>query len=77
MSLVYQIPRKALWWLLIAQAAVILPLLQHLPSWLILVWTVCVAWRVQIVRGVYDAPKSICKNSFGAGHGGRTDLKLW
>ncbi|MBB6523350.1 transglutaminase TgpA family protein [Pseudoteredinibacter isoporae] len=61
MSLVYQIPRKALWWLLIAQAAVILPLLQHLPSWLILVWTVCVAWRVQIVRGVYDAPKAMVK----------------
>lgn len=61
MSLVYQIPRKALWWLLIAQAAVILPLLQYLPSWLILVWTVCVAWRVQIVRGVYDAPKAIVK----------------
>lgn len=61
MSLVYQIPRNALWWLLIAQASVILPLMEYLPTWLLLVWACCVAWRVQVVRGVIDAPTSKIK----------------
>ncbi|MCV6622671.1 MAG: DUF3488 and transglutaminase-like domain-containing protein [Cellvibrionaceae bacterium] len=61
MSLIYQIPRPALWWLLIAQAVVILPLMQYLPLWLLVVWAVSVGWRIQVVRGVYGAPKAIVK----------------
>ncbi|WP_299774152.1 DUF3488 and transglutaminase-like domain-containing protein [uncultured Pseudoteredinibacter sp.] len=61
MSLIYQIPRPALWWLLLAQGAVILPLMQYLPLWLIAVWAVCVGWRIQVVRGVFDAPKVMVK----------------
>ncbi|MCV6613695.1 MAG: DUF3488 domain-containing protein, partial [Cellvibrionaceae bacterium] len=64
MSLIYQIPRNALWWLLIAQAAVILPHLNHLPIWLLLVWSLAVGWRVQMVRGAWGGPnrwlKALC-----------------
>jgi transglutaminase-like putative cysteine protease len=50
MSGVQPIPRNGLVWLLVAQVLVILPHLGHLPLWIIGLWLVCAAWRVQIFR---------------------------
>ncbi|MEX6502813.1 transglutaminase TgpA family protein [Pseudomonas zhanjiangensis] len=44
------IPRISLIWLLVAQALVIIPHLGHLPLWVVALWLVCAAWRVQIFR---------------------------
>lgn len=44
------IPRTSLTWLLLAQALVIVPFLQHLPVSIILLWLGCTLWRVQIFR---------------------------
>lgn len=44
------IPRIGLTWLLVAQVLVILPLLLHLPPWIIALWLVCAGWRVQVFR---------------------------
>ncbi len=44
------IPRIALTWLLVAQALVILPHLEHLPFWVVGFWLGCAAWRVQVYR---------------------------
>lgn len=47
----YQIPRDCLLWLLIAQVVVLAPHVQRLPLWLLVVWFVCVCWRVFIFQG--------------------------
>ena len=50
MSALPTIPRISLTWLLVAQALVILPLLAHLPLWILALWLGCAGWRVQIFR---------------------------
>jgi transglutaminase-like putative cysteine protease len=44
------IPRTSLVWLLLAQALVIAPFLQHIPFTIIGLWLACTAWRVQVLR---------------------------
>lgn len=61
MSLLYQIPRQALWWMLGAQAIVILPHLAHLPLWLVVVWAGSALWRLQISRGAWGIPGKLVK----------------
>lgn len=55
-SLLYQIPRNSLLWLLAAQAAVIVPHLHHLSVSLIGIWLLVVVARLQIYRGVWNYP---------------------
>lgn len=55
------IPRNSLIWLLIAQVLVILPLLWHVPLWIIGLWLVCAAWRIQVFRMRMQFPKAIVK----------------
>jgi len=62
MSLLYQIPRQALWWMLGAQAVVILPHLPHLPLWLVAVWGGSALWRLQISRGAWGIPSKLVKS---------------
>lgn len=50
MSALQPIPRIGLTWLLVAQVLVILPLLLHLPPWIIVLWLACAGWRVQVFR---------------------------
>jgi transglutaminase-like putative cysteine protease len=52
----YQIPRNSLVWLLVAQAAVILPHVTRLPWWITLVCLVCGLWRVMIYQGRWNYP---------------------
>ncbi|MBB3104421.1 transglutaminase TgpA family protein [Azomonas macrocytogenes] len=44
------IPRNSLFWLLIVQFLVILPHLQYLPPWIIVLWLGCTWWRLRIFR---------------------------
>ncbi len=73
----YQIPRNSLLWLMSAQAAVIVPHLQHLSAWLIVIWLVVVVTRLQIYRGAWNYPTTLvkvgliigCLSSIIAGYG--------
>jgi transglutaminase-like putative cysteine protease len=71
MSAFQTIPRNGLIWLLVAQVLVILPHLAHLPFWIIGLWLVCAAWRVQIFRMRARYPRSWVKAlmMIGAGCG--------
>ncbi|EPM98726.1 transglutaminase, partial [Pseudomonas syringae pv. actinidiae ICMP 19070] len=42
------IPRVSLTWLLLAQALVVLPFVQHVPISITLLWLGCTFWRVQV-----------------------------
>jgi len=55
------IPRNSLVWLLIAQVLVIGPLLWHVPIWIVGLWLVCAAWRIQVFRMRMQFPKAIVK----------------
>ncbi|SFC68510.1 protein of unknown function [Pseudomonas citronellolis] len=55
------IPRIALTWLLVAQALVILPHLEHLPFWVVGFWLGCAAWRVQVYRMRARYPNGLAK----------------
>lgn len=44
------IPRASLLWLMVAQALVIVPFIQHIPPTIIGLWLACTLWRVQIFR---------------------------
>ena len=63
MSLLFQVPRYCLLWLLIAQSLIILPHSERLPTWVLFVWLVCVAWRVMIYRGRLFYPGKLIKIS--------------
>lgn len=55
------IPRISLTWLLIAQALVIVPHLQHVPLWLVGLWLLCAGWRIQVFRMRWPFPNSWLK----------------
>ncbi len=55
------IPRVALTWLLVAQAVVIIPHLEHLPLWVVALWLGCAAWRIQVFRMRANYPSGIAK----------------
>ena len=55
------IPRISLTWLLVAQALVIVPHLDHLPLWVIGLWLGCAGWRVQIFRMRVGYPTRLAK----------------
>ncbi len=44
------IPRTSLNWLMLAQALVVVPFLQHIPLSMIGLWLGCTVWRIQILR---------------------------
>ncbi|WP_236198659.1 transglutaminase TgpA family protein [Pseudomonas pseudonitroreducens] len=55
------IPRVALTWLLVAQAVVIIPHLEHLPAWIVALWLGCATWRIQVFRMRANYPSGIAK----------------
>ncbi|QRY82503.1 DUF3488 domain-containing transglutaminase family protein [Pseudomonas sp. PDNC002] len=55
------IPRVALTWLLVAQAVVILPHLDHLPIWIVALWLGCALWRIQVFRMRANFPSGVAK----------------
>lgn len=67
------IPRVALTWLLVAQAVVIIPHLEHLPLWIVALWLGCAAWRIQVFRMRARYPSGIAKLALVAAAG----LGVW
>lgn len=61
MKLIYQIPRNSLVWLLLAQAAVIVPHLHHLPAGIVGGWLLVLVWRIQVFRGAWRFPGRVLK----------------
>ncbi len=56
-----QISRAGLTWILVAQAAILAPHLEHAPLWLWAVWAMVVMWRVQVFRGAWSFPGRLLK----------------
>ena len=67
MSSEQSIPRVSLFWLLLAQALVIVPHLTHLPPWIIALWVVCAGWRIQIYRMRAQYPATWLKSGLTVG----------
>lgn len=66
-----QLPRPALIWTIVAQALLLLPHIPHIPSWVIAVYVVAFAWRVQAFRGRVELPGRWLKVALsGAAAGG-------
>ncbi|MCQ4347398.1 transglutaminaseTgpA domain-containing protein [Pseudomonas stutzeri] len=55
------IPRISLLWLLVAQVLVVVPHLGHLPAWIVGLWLVCAAWRIQVFRQRTSYPGALTK----------------
>lgn len=55
------VPRQSLAWFFAAQIAVIAPHALRLPWWLLGVWMVCAAWRIQAFRGRWSYPGKMAK----------------
>lgn len=56
-----QIPRSSLALLLVAQALVILPQVPRLSPWILVMWGICVLWRVFIYQGRWGYPGNAVK----------------
>lgn len=61
MQPVYQIPRNSLAWLLLAYAAVVLPLISLLPVWMLPGAVLCLLWRIQVHRALWRFPSRLVK----------------
>ena len=61
MSIVWQIPRNCLAWLLLSQVATIVPHMQRLPLWVLLVYLLCACWRVMVFQGRWSFPSRLIK----------------
>lgn len=62
----FQVSRRALPWLLAAVIASVLPHVQHVPWWLLVVMTVCVGWRWAVHRGLLSYPPRRLQALFAA-----------
>ena len=57
----WQIPRASLAWLLLAQAALLLPQVEHLPYWISGVFVFTAFWRVMVFQGRWSLPHAAIK----------------
>lgn len=55
------VTRIALTWILVAQLLAVLPHLSILHTWVVILWLVCVMWRIQIFRMRMNYPSSMLK----------------
>ena len=51
-----QLPRPALVWIIAAQALLLLPHIQRIPPWVVIVYLVAFGWRIQAFRGRVELP---------------------
>ncbi|MEM1189881.1 MAG: DUF3488 and transglutaminase-like domain-containing protein [Pseudomonadota bacterium] len=66
-----QLPRPALLWIIVAQAMLLVPHLPRVPVWVIAVYIIAFAWRVQAYRGRVALPGRWLKVALsGAASGG-------
>ncbi len=66
-----QLPRPALVWIIVAQGLLLLPHGQRIPLWVIAVYLLAFAWRIQVFRGRLELPNRWLKVALsGAAAGG-------
>jgi transglutaminase-like putative cysteine protease len=61
MSIIWQIPRNCLGWILVSQFALILPHIERLPWWVTAAYAVCALWRVMVYQGRWSLPPKFLK----------------
>ena len=59
----YTLPRNSLLWLLSAQSLALAPLFYYLPTWLLVVWSSVLLWRLQLFRGQWQMPGWFTKST--------------
>ncbi len=60
-SLVEQVPRNALVWIIASMFALLAPHALRIPVWVLLVYIVAVVWRIQVHRGRWSFPGRVVK----------------
>lgn len=53
-----QLPRRSLLWLIICQVAVMLPLLERIPPWVVAIYLATALWRLQMFRQRAEMPQT-------------------
>ena len=56
MSILQQVPRNALVWIIICLFALVAPHAARLPIWILALYVVAVIWRLQVHRGRWSFP---------------------
>lgn len=56
MSILQQVPRNALMWIIISLFALVAPHVGRLPIWVLAVYVIAVVWRLQVHRGRWSFP---------------------
>jgi len=56
LNILQQVPRNALVWIIICQFALVAPHAGRLPVWVLAIYVVAVAWRLQVHRGRWSFP---------------------
>ncbi len=56
MKIEQQIPRNALFWILLAQFFLLLPHIARLPGWVFVVYLIAAFWRIMVYRGQWSFP---------------------
>ena len=51
-----QLPRRSLIWLIVCQIAVMLPHLQQIPFWIVVIYLATALWRLQMFRQRAEMP---------------------
>lgn len=63
------LPRVTLLWLLVVQAALVIPLFSHLPSWIWVMWAGVALWRLQRFARGQTSPGGALKTLLAVGCG--------
>lgn len=51
-----QLPRRSLIWLIVCQIAVMVPHLQRVPIWIVVIYLAAALWRLQMYRQRAEMP---------------------
>ncbi|MEP5567007.1 MAG: DUF3488 and transglutaminase-like domain-containing protein [Halioglobus sp.] len=57
MKALQQIPRNALVWIIISMFTLVLPHIERIPPWVLLVYFVAALWRIMVYRGRWSFPR--------------------
>lgn len=61
MKAITPMPRNALLWLMLSQLVVLMPHLERVPIWILLVYIGTAVWRLQMYRGRTDMPRKVVR----------------
>ena len=61
MPVASQIPRTSILWLLVVQSAVMVPHINRLSWWMLVIWLLCAIWRLAMFRGEAAYPSFLLR----------------